>query len=192
MLQMMPERCRYWIGVALALWTPCALATAAAPSEAAAPVSRAQQRELERAESLLREELKALPPNSGVAIVRDADRVTLRFATAWVFDADSSALKADAKTAVPVTAAVRLLKRRRGLTAQIAVFTDNLGGESANQSFSAARAKAVGGVFTAVGIPGSRIHQRGGGASDALSSNGTPEGRMENRRVEIAFSRAGR
>jgi outer membrane protein OmpA-like peptidoglycan-associated protein len=182
MTQMMPERCRYWIVVALALCTMPAIA---------AHVSSTQQRELDRAQALLQTSLMELPADSGVAVLRDEDHVTLRFSTSWVFDADSSTLKADAKTAVPITAALRLLKRRRALTADIAVFTDSLGGESASQSFSAARAKALFGGFTAQGIGVSRLHKRGAGASDALASNETPEGRMQNRRVEIAFARAG-
>lgn len=186
----MPERCRYWIVVTLALCTLSASAVAAS-GDTGATGSRAQQRELERAQSLLQEWLMELPPNSGVAIVRGEDRVTVRFSTSWVFDADSSALKSDAIRAVPMSAALRLLKRRRALTADIAVFTDSLGGESANQSFSAARAKALVGAFMAQGIAASRLHRRGVGASQELSSDGTPEGRMENRRVEITFSRAG-
>jgi outer membrane protein OmpA-like peptidoglycan-associated protein len=159
------------------------------PLPAWAEPSRAQLRELERDESLLREWLTDLPPNSGVAILRDDDHVILRFSTALVFDADSSALKADARNSAPLAAALRLLKHRRGLSAQVSVYTDNIGGESANQSFSAARAKALCVVLSAQGIAAPRLHQRGAGENDALSSNGTPEGRIDNRRVEIAFSR---
>jgi outer membrane protein OmpA-like peptidoglycan-associated protein len=159
------------------------------PPAARAEPSRAQQRELERDEGLLHQWLNDLPPNSGVAIVRDDDHVTLRFSTALVFDADSSALKADAKSSLPLNAAVRLLKRRRALSAQVSVYTDSIGGESANQSFSAARAKALCALLTASGIAAPRLLQRGAGQNDALSSNGTPEGRIENRRVEIAFAR---
>ena len=171
----------------LALWT----LTAAAASDPGAHGSREQQRELDRAESLLQEWLMGLPPDIGVAIVRGQDRVTLRFPGSRVFDADSSALKADASSAAPMTAALRLLKRRRVLAADIAVFTDSVGGESANQSFSAARAKALRSALVAQGIAASRLHQRGAGSSEPLSSNDAPEGRMLNRRVEITFSRAG-
>ncbi|HWW22117.1 MAG TPA: OmpA family protein [Steroidobacteraceae bacterium] len=161
-----------------------------APRIAHGQVSRAQQRELDHAESLLHDWLMDLPPNSAVAILRADDHLTLRFSTSWVFEADGTALKADARRALPVSAALRLLKRRRMLGAQISVYTDSLGGESANQSFSAARAKALYDCFTAQGISAARLQQRGAGANDALASNGTPEGRIENRRVEIWFARA--
>jgi outer membrane protein OmpA-like peptidoglycan-associated protein len=178
---MMPERCRYWIVVAVAL---CTILSPVVHSES----SRARQRELDRAENLLRDSLKELPPDSAVAIVRDEDHVTLRFSAWMVFESDSSALKMDARSSLPLSAAVRLLKRRHALSAQISVYTDNIGGDSANLSFSAARAKALCSTLVAAGIAGPRLHEHGAGASDALSSNSTPEGRTENRRVEIAFA----
>jgi outer membrane protein OmpA-like peptidoglycan-associated protein len=161
------------------------------PLNAHGEPGRAQRRELDRAESLLHEWLTDLPPNSGVAVLRDEGHVTLRFSTSWVFEPDATALKSDARSALPLSVAVRLLKRRKLLSAQISVYTDSLGSESANQSFSAARAKALCGSLTAQGIAVPRLQQHGEGAYEALSSNGTPEGRIENRRVEISFTRAG-
>jgi outer membrane protein OmpA-like peptidoglycan-associated protein len=172
---MMPERRRYWIGLALALCTMLPLAGHGA--------------ELDRAQTLLVEWLAELPPNSGVAVLRDKDRVSLRISTGLIFEPDSTMLKADAAESIPLGAAVRLLKRRRTLSAQILVYTDSIGGDSANQSFSAARAKALASWFNAQRIPASRVHSRGAGTQDALSSNETPEGRSENRRVEISFAR---
>jgi outer membrane protein OmpA-like peptidoglycan-associated protein len=161
------------------------------PSTLRAAPTRAQQRELDRDQSLLREWLTELPANSGVAVLRDDDRLVLRFSTAMVFDPDSSAPRSEARSALPLSAALRLLKRRRALSAQISVYTDSIGTESANQSFSAARAKALCALLTAQGISPRRLQQRGAGQNEALSANGTPEGRMENRRVEIAFATAG-
>jgi outer membrane protein OmpA-like peptidoglycan-associated protein len=181
---MMPERPRYWIVVALALCTLLPLAVPGVPG-------RAEQRELDHAESLLKQWLTSLPPDSGVAIVREDERVMLRFSTSLVFDPDSTALHADALNQLPLSAAVRLLKRRRALSAQIVVYTDSVGGSSANQSFSAARAKALCTSLTGAGIAAPRLHQRGAGSADPISSNGTPEGRSENRRVEISFAGTG-
>jgi outer membrane protein OmpA-like peptidoglycan-associated protein len=178
---MMHERRRYWIVVALALCTMLPLAARSEPGQA-------QRRELDRAESLLRGWLSDLPTDSGVALRRDSDRVSLSFSTGLIFEPDGTTLKSEAGKSIPLSAAARLLKRRRALSAQILVYTDNIGGDSANQSFSAARAKALGNWFTAQGIPAPRLHARGAGADDALSSNATPEGRSENRRVEIAFA----
>jgi outer membrane protein OmpA-like peptidoglycan-associated protein len=181
---MMPERYRYWIVVAIVV----ALALCTLQPLAAAVPGRAEQRELDHAESLLRQWLTSLPPNSGVAIVREDARVMLRFSTSLVFDPDSTGPQAEALNQLPLSAAVRLLKRRRALSAQIVVYTDNIGGSSANQSFSAARAKALCASLIAAGIAAPRLHQRGAGSADPISNNGTPEGRAENRRVEISFA----
>jgi outer membrane protein OmpA-like peptidoglycan-associated protein len=178
---MMPERYRYWIVVALAL---CTMLPLAARSES----SRAVHRELDHAESLLRQWLMDLPANSGVAIVRDDEQVMLRFSSSLVFDADSTSVRAEALKELPLSAVARLLKRQRTLSAQVVVYTDSIGGSSANQSFSAARAKALCASLGTAGIGAPRLHQQGAGSSGVLSSNDTPEGRSDNRRVEITFT----
>jgi outer membrane protein OmpA-like peptidoglycan-associated protein len=189
---MMPERCRYRVVLAaLSFWALC-VPVAHPAATATSTANRLDQRELDRAEILLRGWLTDLPPDSGVAIERDDDHITLRFSTRWVFDADSAVLKSDAGSSLPVSAALRLLKRRRLLCARIFVYTDTVGGESANQSFAAARAKTLYGLFTSQGIAAARLQQQGAGSGDALSNNDIPEGRMQNRRVEMTFARAGR
>jgi outer membrane protein OmpA-like peptidoglycan-associated protein len=183
---MSDRRVGSWLGVVLAL---CSILPVVA-SSASAP-NRAQQRELDRAESLLREWAMQIPPEIPVEITRDSEHVTMLFSSSLVFELDGSTLLPDAAKQAPLEEAIRVLKRRRALTAQIVVHTDNIGGLTANQSFSAARAKALFAAFTAAGIAPARVHQRGAGLSDPLSSNGTAEGRSENRRIEIQFQRTG-
>jgi len=181
---MMPERRSYRIGVILLL---CML-----PVVDSSAATRAQRREMDRDEALLREWLSVLPRDSGVVISRDDAHVTLRFPAVSVFDPDSSSLNAEAMGAAPVLATLKLMQRRRALSAQIAVYTDSIGGASGNQSFSDARAKALTSSLISAGIAAPRLQSQGGGAGNALASNDTPEGRSENRRVEIAFQRAAR
>jgi outer membrane protein OmpA-like peptidoglycan-associated protein len=180
---MMPERSHGWIGVFLALGTLLPLVA----SGASAGVSGS---ELDRTESLLREWLLELPADSGVVIERERDRVLLRIPAALVFQPDSDSLQPDALDSMPLSATVRLLKQRRLLSARIMVYTDSIGGAGANSSFSKARAKTLCSALHSAGISTFRLRQRGGGQSHALASNATPEGRLENRRVEIAFQRA--
>lgn len=179
----MPERSHGWIGAVLAL---CTMLPLAAPG-ASAHVSRS---ELDRTESLLREWLSELAPDSGVAIEREGDRVLLRIPAAQVFQPDSALLKPDALDSMPLSATVRLLTKRPRLSAQILVYTDSIGGASANQSFSEARAQTLCSALHGAGISILRLHQHGGGEGHALADNATPEGRLENRRVEISFQRA--
>jgi outer membrane protein OmpA-like peptidoglycan-associated protein len=176
----MPERCPYWIGVLLAL---CAMLPAVGNS---AP-TRAERREMDRDEALLREWFTALPPDSAVLISRDDAHVTLRLPVAMAFDSDSRVIRSDAMSAVPLAATLKLMKQRRALTAQIIVYTDTIGGASANQTLSDARAKALSTALSSAGVSAQRLQFRGGGAGNALAGNGTPEGRSENRRIEIEF-----
>jgi len=132
-----------------------------------------------------------LPAVAMSAVIRaDEDHLTLWVAASLLFEPDSSALKSDALRQQPLEAVLHLLKRRRALVAQITVFTDNIGGATANQSFSAARAKALCSALSAAGIRAARLSAHGGGAVEAISSNDTPEGRQENRRVEIRLAPA--
>lgn len=64
--------------------------------------------------------------------------------------------------------------------------TDSTGSASSNQKLSEQRARAVGQVFKAAGIPASRIYFQGAGSSRPIATNSTDIGRDSNRRVEIS------
>ena len=66
-------------------------------------------------------------------------------------------------------------------------YTDSIGAASANQSLSDERAQAICDALGAAGIAANRLQQHGAGAADAVASNQTPQGRVENRRIEIEF-----
>jgi len=181
-----------------------ALLAALALAPVAAPLSRADaaatgvdapppavRRELDRAQELLLVRLASLPEDSGVLILRDPERVMLRIPARLLFEFDSANLKEDPAAAATLAASLQLLKKRRQLRAQILVYTDSIGGETANQSLSEQRAQAVYAALTAAGIAPNRLQHHGAGATTAVASNETPQGRIENRRVEIEFRRAG-
>ena len=64
--------------------------------------------------------------------------------------------------------------------------TDSTGSASSNQKLSEQRARAVGQVFKAAGIPASKIYFQGAGSSRPIATNATDAGRDSNRRVEIS------
>jgi outer membrane protein OmpA-like peptidoglycan-associated protein len=181
---MSDRRLPAWLAVALAAVASAALAASGA-AEAARPT--AASRELDRAQALLALRLASLPEDSGVLILRDQDSLTLRIPARLLFAPDSPVLRQDPAAAAPLTATAQLLKKRRKLQAQIVVYTDSIGGISANQDFSDQRALAVYQALTAAGIKTNRLQQHGAGAATMVASNQTPEGRIENRRVEIEF-----
>ena len=74
--------------------------------------------------------------------------------------------------------------------AKVAVkgFTDNSGSDAINQPLSENRAKAVADFLVSQGIAAGNVTSQGFGSSNPVASNDTPEGKAQNRRVEIALS----
>jgi outer membrane protein OmpA-like peptidoglycan-associated protein len=157
-----------------------------APATEAVPPP-AVRRELDRDQALLLVQLARLPDDSGVLVLRDPESVILRIPARLLFEFDSAGLKHDPVASAALTAGVQLLKKRRRLRAQVVAYTDSIGGANANQSLSDQRAQAICDALGAGGIAAYRLQQRGAGATDAVASNQTPQGRVENRRIEIEF-----
>jgi outer membrane protein OmpA-like peptidoglycan-associated protein len=177
--------------LAVGLAMLAALAASDGASAAAARPSAAS-RELDRAQTLLLERLATLPEGSGILILRDTEGLTLRIPARLLFAYDSALLKQEPAAVAALAAAEQLLRKHRALQAQIVVYTDSIGGVSANQSLSEQRAQAIYDAIKAAGIAPKRLQQHGAGAATMVASNQTPAGRIENRRVEIEFQLAGR
>ena len=67
--------------------------------------------------------------------------------------------------------------------------TDSQGPSGLNEELSDRRAEVVREYLIDQGVPGDRIRARGFGESRPIASNGNPEGRANNRRVEIVLER---
>jgi outer membrane protein OmpA-like peptidoglycan-associated protein len=66
--------------------------------------------------------------------------------------------------------------------------TDSIGSDEYNQDLSERRAQSVREYFVRGGIPASTVDARGFGKAEPVASNETPEGRQQNRRVELVLS----
>lgn len=66
--------------------------------------------------------------------------------------------------------------------------TDSVGSDEYNQNLSERRAEAVRDYFVQQGIAAASVDARGFGKSEPIASNDTPEGRQQNRRVELILS----
>ncbi|HTS36760.1 MAG TPA: OmpA family protein [Candidatus Solibacter sp.] len=66
--------------------------------------------------------------------------------------------------------------------------TDSVGGDDYNQSLSEHRAQSVRDYFVQQGVPSSTIEAHGFGKTQPIASNDTPDGRQQNRRVELVLS----
>ncbi len=179
-------------GLLCLLGSGAALVTAAAPAalQVKPTAPRAVRLELDRGAALLRRQMTRLPEGSGVVLEREADRLLLRVPASLLFAPDTLTLRAGHDTATILSLIAEPLERRPRLAAEVLVYTDSIGGSSFNGAAAAARAQAVGAALLAQGVPGTRFEVRGAGASGALASNETPEGRTRNRRLEIAFEYA--
>ena len=67
-------------------------------------------------------------------------------------------------------------------------YTDSVGGDDYNQQLSEKRATAVRDYLAAQGVPDAAITAKGFGKTNPVASNDTPQGRQQNRRVELVVS----
>ena len=81
--------------------------------------------------------------------------------------------------------------RNPGTAVQVQGFTDSTGSDAANLALSAARAESVTRYLVQRGVDPARLDAAGFGASRAIASNDTPEGRALNRRVELQIRAGG-
>ena len=83
-----------------------------------------------------------------------------------------------------------MLKKHPELKLEIEGHTDDTGNAAANQKLSEARAAAVKTFLVSTyQIAAERLSAKGFGASKPIASNDTPEGRQQNRRVELVKMR---
>ena len=80
------------------------------------------------------------------------------------------------------------MNRYPDTTVNVIGHTDNTGAASYNQDLSQRRAQAVASVLINAGVAPQRIRSIGRGEDSPIASNLTPEGRQQNRRVEIIIT----
>lgn len=77
--------------------------------------------------------------------------------------------------------------QEQNVVVEISGHTDNVGGAAYNKDLSKNRAEATKNYFVKSGVNAARIKASGYGMDRPVVSNDTPEGRAQNRRVEIRF-----
>ncbi len=130
-------------------------------------------------------ELRQQLANDGITIVNAGDRLIVTVPNDITFDTDSAtvrpALRAD------LVRVGQNLVNYPNSNVQIIGHTDSDGEASYNQGLSERRANAVADVLQANGVNYSRIVTIGRGEDNPVASNLTPEGKSQNRRVEIVI-----
>lgn len=120
------------------------------------------------------------------ATVTQTERgITMTFNSDVLFPTNSSYLSEQAKEVL--NDFVELVKDYPSSNIQVDGHTDATGEEAYNQWLSEKRAESVKKHLTELGISEDRIFTAGYGLSKPVASNKTPEGRQQNRRVEITI-----
>ena len=106
-----------------------------------------------------------------------------------LFDRGEASLKRGAEATVRRISSV--LKQYPDHKISIEGYTDSTGTDAFNQQLSENRAAAVRNVLVAGGLDSSAISVHGYGKSSPVATNATPDGRQQNRRVEVVVLGAG-
>ncbi len=136
---------------------------------------------LDQQEAELRRDLG----NDRVTITNTGDRLIVSFPQDILFAVNSFAVRPDLQSDLGVLA--NSLGNYPNSTVQIVGHTDSDGDAAFNQQLSERRANAVADVLLNNGVPFNRIQTFGRGESQPVASNLTPEGKAQNRRVEIVI-----
>jgi len=122
---------------------------------------------------------------TGVDVVRKGDNITLDMPGGVTFATDSAQIN-PAFNAVLDKVAQTLVEYNQTVI-QVAGHTDSTGAHAYNMKLSEQRAGSVKSYLSARGVPAQRMHTVGAGPDHPVADNATPEGRAQNRRVEITI-----
>ena len=114
---------------------------------------------------------------------RAGDGIIVTMKDKILFDIDSATVKPAAMASLDTISAV--LTKYPKTTITVAGHTDNTGRADYNLKLSERRANAVRFALAERGVAASRVTAMGFGADTPVASNTAPEGRAENRRVEL-------
>jgi outer membrane protein OmpA-like peptidoglycan-associated protein len=161
-------------------------AAEAAQSKAAAEgrtreLSAANQKALKEREESYRQMRDAL---ARITETRESVRGLIVNIPDVLFDSNSATLRPEGRERLSkITGIILATPGMWGLSVE--GYTDSVGSDSYNQSFSERRAETVRSYMVSSGVPREAVTARGFGGSKPIASNDTNEGRQRNRRVEI-------
>ncbi|AJY47458.1 OmpA family protein [Martelella endophytica] len=123
---------------------------------------------------------------TGVSVVRNGDMLTLVMPGNVTFPTDQYSILPNFYSTLNAVATV--LAKYNRTAVNVNGYTDSTGSAEYNQTLSQQRANSVANYLIQSGVSGSRISAVGFGPSNPVASNATPEGRAQNRRVEVQIS----
>ena len=130
-------------------------------------------------------ELRRSLENTGVGIQREGDQIRLIMPGNITFDTAKADLK---QNFYPVLdSVVTVLTEYDQTLVVVDGYTDSTGSMAFNMQLSDSRARSVANYLQTGGILQQRLVVNGYGPANPVATNGTPEGRQLNRRVEITL-----
>lgn len=130
-------------------------------------------------------DLRGSLASDDIRIVNTGEELVVTMPEGILFDIDSAAIRASLQA--DLRALARNLQQFPDTTVDVIGHTDNTGSAGYNQDLSSRRAQAVAGVLLEEGVAPARVRAFGRGEDEPIASNLTPEGRAQNRRVEVVI-----
>jgi chemotaxis protein MotB len=128
--------------------------------------------------------LKEMASAGKVNVVMRNGMLVVEIAESILFDTGKSKLKPEGEAAITELAPLLAQVNR---SFQVAGHTDNVGTAETNWTLSSKRARSVLDQFVAAGYPQERLSLAGFAYFQPVATNDTPEGRQQNRRVEVVL-----
>ena len=120
-----------------------------------------------------------------VVVAEERALDTMLFPSAALFERRSGDLTSDGKQLLDENVIAAIETLRRASFIEIVGHTDDVGDEDYNMKLSEQRAQSVRDHLVSNGVDPSKIVTTAMGESSPIASNSTPEGRAQNRRVQI-------
>lgn len=129
------------------------------------------------------QDLRGSLSNDRILIENTGSELIVTMPEGILFDVDSAAIRAGLQS--DLRALANNLNQYPNTDVHVVGHTDNTGSAGYNQDLSTRRAQGVAGVLLEAGVAPSRVRSSGRGESEPIATNLTPEGRQQNRRVEV-------
>jgi outer membrane protein OmpA-like peptidoglycan-associated protein len=131
------------------------------------------------------QDLRGNLSNDDIRIQNTGEELIVTMPDGILFDVDSAAIRASLQS--DLRALARNLQQYPNTTVDVIGHTDSDGSAEYNQDLSSRRAQAVAGVLLEAGVAPARVRAYGRGETEPVATNLTPEGRQQNRRVEVVI-----
>jgi outer membrane protein OmpA-like peptidoglycan-associated protein len=159
-------------------------AAALSASQADADKSRLAVQQAETDKAAMRAKLSE--QLNSILQTRDTARGLIVSMSDVLFDTGKYSLKPGAREKLAKVAGILLAYP--GLNIEVGGYTDNVGGDSMNQTLSENRASSVRDYLVQQGVATGSVSSRGFGNTLPVASNDNSAGRQQNRRVELLVS----